>query len=277
MFMEAYAKVNLRLKVLGKRSDNYHNLEMINISTDLADKIGIKTRNDGMINITSNRNDLPVDSRNLVYQVCDFMKANYQITDGFDIYIEKNIPMGAGLGGGSSDCAATLRWFYDKYHLNPDLSTMLGQALKFGSDVPYCLFGKTAFARSKGEDLQFISLRLPKYILVVTPNIFVSTKDIFTAYDQNQPEDLKYEEPDLSKNIYDLMENDLEHVTFKLFPCLKEIKSYVETFGFEKVRMSGSGPTLFALTDDYRLGSYVLEQYRLQYPLHFASLNKIIG
>jgi hypothetical protein len=166
--------------------------------------------------------------------------------------------MGAGLGGGSSDCAATLRWFYDEYHLNPDLPIKIGQALKFGSDVPYCLFGRTAIARSRGEDLQFISLKLPEYILIVTPDIFVSTKEIFTSFDQDENKESKYEKTDFSQNIYGLMENDLEHVTFDRYPCLKEIKSYLEKFGFEKVRMSGSGPTLFALTDDYRLGSFVL-------------------
>jgi 4-diphosphocytidyl-2-C-methyl-D-erythritol kinase len=275
MVVEAYAKVNLRLKVLGKRSDNYHDLEMININTDLADKISIKTRNDGKINITSNRDDLPVDSRNLVYQACDFMKANYQIIDGFDIYIEKNIPMGAGLGGGSSDCAATLRWFYDEYHLNPDLPTKVGQALKFGSDVPFCLLNRSAIARSRGEDLQFISLKLPKYILIVTPDLFVSTKEIFTAFDQ-LIEKPNYERPDFAKNINELMENDLELATFERYPFLRGIKDYVKRFGFEMVQMSGSGPTLFALTDDYSLGESALGQYLKQYPHHFASLNKII-
>ena len=116
--IKAYAKVNLRLKVVGKRPNGYHDLEMINISVDLSDSLSIKKNKSGDIIIRSNNPLLPTDDNNIVHKVVKYIKETYQISDGFEIMIDKKIPIGAGLGGGSSDAAAMINWFNNEYRLN---------------------------------------------------------------------------------------------------------------------------------------------------------------
>lgn len=276
--VKAYAKINLRLKVLDKIKNNYHALEMINISIDLADRLSIKKVKNGNITITSNNPCLPVDETNIVYKVCKYMKEEYSIVDGFEIMIDKAIPLGAGLGGGSSDAAALLNWFNEEYQLKMGKNDLIGQALKFGADVPYCLFHQSALVNGIGEEIEFIHLDLPKYLLLITPDINVSTKEIFTEYDQLPLIRKQKTTIDFEKfNLYELLENDLEKVTIKKYPLLNDVKKTLEALGAQKVMMSGSGPSMYCLISDACEGEKIISLYQKRDPQHFMVLTKIIS
>lgn len=276
--IDAYAKVNLRLKVTNKRPDNYHNLEMINISIDLADHISIKKDKSGDIIINTNNSILPTDEANIIYKICLYFKKTFLINDGLDIYIDKRIPLGAGLGGGSSDGAALIRWYNEEYKLELSDDDLIGLAVKFGADVPYCLFSRPALVTGIGENIKFINIKLPPYLLLITPPLQVSTKEIFEEYDKlniiNEKRSIIGDE--INDNILDLMENDLAKVTMSKYPQLLEYKNTLETFGTNKIMMSGSGPSLFCLVDSINLGNTILTHYQTMYPTHFSILTRII-
>lgn len=279
--IKAYAKVNLRLKVVGKRPNGYHDLEMINISVDLSDSLSIKKNKSGDIIIRCNNPLLPTDDNNIVHKVVKYIKETYQISDGFEIMIDKKIPIGAGLGGGSSDAAAMINWFNNEYRLNLSEDALIGLALKFGADVPYCLYGQPAIVTGIGKEINFIKLNLPKYLLLITPPINVSTKEIFNDYDRlisKENSDLNYR-----TNIYkkqknnELMENDLMEVTFNKHPILEKMKRFLESLSKRKVMMSGSGPSLFCLFDSLNEANQIKDQYQERYPNHYINVTQIIN
>lgn len=274
----AYAKVNLRLKVINKRPDHYHNLEMINIRVDLADYLSIKKDNSGDISISTNHPNLPTDEHNILYRISQYFKETFLIKDGLHIYIDKHIPIGAGLGGGSCDGASLIRWFNDEYQLNLTDEQLIGLAVQFGADVPYGLFTQPAKVWGIGDKIEFINLELPHYLLLVTPPIMIATKAIFGEYDQLKISSNHQLKPvDVTGNIYELMENDLEKVTLSIYPQIREYLQALISLGAGKVIMSGSGPSFFCLVDNLELGKEMLSGYQNHYPNHFSVLTKIIN
>ncbi|MEK6190475.1 MAG: 4-(cytidine 5'-diphospho)-2-C-methyl-D-erythritol kinase, partial [Carnobacterium alterfunditum] len=166
---KAPAKINLSLDVLYKRADGYHEMEMVMTSIDLADRIVLKTIEEDRIVIQSTNGFLPLDQRNHAYKAAKLLKDTYQIEKGVSISIEKKIPIAAGLAGGSSDAAATLRGLNRLWHLNlsNDELALLGE--KIGSDVPYCIYGGTAYATGRGEKIQQIDTLPQCWVVLVKP------------------------------------------------------------------------------------------------------------
>lgn len=254
MYIEkAPAKINLLLDVIGKREDNYHNLRMVMTTIDLYDRISINKINENKIIINSNKYFLPNDERNLVYKATKLMKATFNINSGFNIFIEKNIPVAAGLAGGSSDAAATIRAINKIFKLNLSLSEMINLGLLIGSDVPFCLYNRTALVEGRGEIITPLP-KVPKcWVILVKPHFGVSTKDVFSNVDLNE-----IHHPNIEKMIesikhpnYSLMceslGNSLEQVTFKMYPEVREVKEKLLYLGVDNALMSGSGPTVFGL------------------------------
>ncbi len=152
---KAPAKINLGLDALYKRQDGYHELEMIMASVDLADRLTFELLPKNEIVIETNSSFLPVDKRNHVYQAAELLKNTFDLNQGVKIYIEKRIPVAAGLAGGSSDCAATLRGLNRLWNLGLSLEELAELGSKIGSDVPYCIHGGTAFVTGRGEKSSF--------------------------------------------------------------------------------------------------------------------------
>ena len=148
----APAKINLGLDVLHKRVDGYHEVESIFASVDLADHLTFENLEEDIIRIETDSSFLPVDRRNHVYQAVDLLKRTYNIHKGIKIYIEKRIPVAAGLAGGSSDCAAALRGLNKLWNLGLTMDELCEIGSQIGMDVPYCLRGGTAFANGRGEN-----------------------------------------------------------------------------------------------------------------------------
>ena len=255
LYVKAPAKINLTLDVLYKRPDNYHEVEMVMTTVDLADRIGLENRVDGLIKIFSADRFVPDDDRNFAYQAAKLLKDTYGIKHGVSITIEKEIPIAAGLAGGSSDAAATLRGLNELWNLNLSLDTLAELGAKIGSDVSFCVYGGTALATGRGEKIQELPAPPACWVVLAKPKIGVSTAEIYgnLKVDQIKHPNTKEMLKAIKTNNYELMcrslGNVLESVTFNLYPEVVTLKEQMQRFGADAVLMSGSGPTVFGLVD----------------------------
>ena len=255
LYVKAPAKINLTLDVLYKRPDNYHEVEMVMTTVDLADRIGLENRVDGLIKIFSADRFVPDDERNFAYQAAKLLKDTYGIKHGVSITIEKEIPIAAGLAGGSSDAAATLRGLNELWNLNLSLDTLAELGAKIGSDVSVCVYGGTALATGRGEKIQELPAPPACWVVLAKPKIGVSTAEIYgnLKVDQIKHPNTKEMLKAIKTNNYELMcrslGNVLESVTFNLYPEVVTLKEQMQRFGADAVLMSGSGPTVFGLVD----------------------------
>ncbi|CAH0305392.1 4-diphosphocytidyl-2-C-methyl-D-erythritol kinase [Peribacillus sp. Bi96] len=252
---KAPAKINLALDVLFKRPDGYHEVEMIMTTVDLADRIELKEIKGNQIKILSHNRFVPDDHRNLAYQAAFILKERFGINKGVSITIEKNIPVAAGLAGGSSDAAATLRGLNRLWKLGLSMDELAEIGAEIGSDVSFCVYGGTALARGRGEKITHLPAPPKCWVILAKPTIGVSTADIYKRLQVS-----KMEHPDVPGMISAINENSyedvcqglgnvLEQVTLQLYPEVANIKDQMKTFGADSVLMSGSGPTVFGLVE----------------------------
>lgn len=253
IFEKAPAKINLGLDVLYKRDDGYHELEMVMASVDLADRLTFERLPEDRIILETNRAFLPLDKRNNVYQAAEKIKHRYGIREGVKITVEKAIPVSAGLGGGSSDCAATLRGLNRLFELDLSMEEMIQMGVEIGTDVPFCLHGSTAHILGKGEIVQDLPAMPASWVVLVKPKISVSTRKIFQQVELDQ-----LHHPDMAalkqaivahdyENMIASMGNSLESITIPRYPVVQQIKDRMMKYGADIALMSGSGPTVFAL------------------------------
>ena len=257
IYEKAPAKINLGLDVLYKRADDYHELKMVMASVDLADHLKIESLPTDEIIVTSNKAFLPVDKRNNVYQAAEILKKRYQIQKGVKITIEKRIPVAAGLGGGSSDCAAALRGLNRLWDLGLSMDELIEIGMQVGTDVPFCLHGMTAKISGKGEIVEPIVSMPQCWVVLVKPRISVSTRKIFQIVDATQLEHVPIDDLIAAIEAQDYeamianMGNNLESVTIQKYPVVQKMKDKMLKFGADVAMMSGSGPTVFALCQKY--------------------------
>ena len=253
--LKSRAKINLSIDVLGKREDGYHLVEMIMQTIDLYDIIKIKELSSDNIIIKSNSNHIPLDENNIVYKAINLLKNKFNINKGVEVFIQKNIPIAAGMAGGSSNAAAVLVGLNKLWKLNLSELDLQELGFKLGADVPFCISGKSALAQGVGEELTFIK-GLPKdiTILICKPEIFVSTKDVYGGLDlnniQNRPDNNKLLEDLRQENISSLaknMVNVLESVTSRDYREIKDIENIMLENGALGSMMSGSGPRVLDL------------------------------
>lgn len=255
LYVKAPAKINLTLDVLYKRPDQYHEVEMIMTTVDLADRIGLEPRTDGQIKIISTDRFVPNDERNFAYQAAKLLKDTYGIAEGVSIKIDKEIPIAAGLAGGSSDAAATLRGLNEMWNLNLTMDELAEHGAKIGSDVSFCIYGGTALATGRGEKIKELPAPPTCWVVLAKPKIGVSTADVYGGLKLEGIEhpNTKQMIEAIEKQDYELvcksLGNVLETVTFKLHPEVITIKEQIQRFGADAVLMSGSGPTVFGLVD----------------------------
>ncbi|GAB4221769.1 MAG: 4-(cytidine 5'-diphospho)-2-C-methyl-D-erythritol kinase [Francisella sp.] len=239
----SYAKINLFLHILNKRLDGYHNIQTWFTFIDLKDVLIFKFNNSNNIKIKSNV-EISLKEDNLIYKAIKEFKYVYDIKSiGLDIDVIKNIPMGAGLGGGSSNAATTLIALRD-YYL-PELSNedMMPLARKLGADVPVFLYTKSAWAEGIG-DLLYPKDFAQHYVLLVKPDIYISTKDFFASKDLIKSNNILSK--DLSFNP-SIMHNDFERVFFAKYP---EFKQYLYSID-SNFRMTGTGSCFYLLSQDF--------------------------
>lgn len=239
----AYAKINLMLKVLSKLDSGFHELQMVNAKIDLFDIITIEKNLTGEINICFDTDLLDSKKDPLIYDIVLELKNKYQIQEGFDIYIEKNIPIGAGLAGGSTDAATVIEMILDIMNIEVSLEGKILFAKQFGSDISYCFYDCPCIVMGLGEKIIPISIAKESELILITPDIFVSTKEIFeanTAY--SIPLEINVLESVAKNDLSQIMVNDLERSTFLKYPHLAILKNKLQGYG--NCVMSGSGPSL---------------------------------
>ncbi|ABS20415.1 4-(cytidine 5'-diphospho)-2-C-methyl-D-erythritol kinase [Bacillus cytotoxicus] len=253
LLVKAPAKINLSLDVLGKRQDGYHEVKMIMTTIDLADRLELTELTEDRIEIVSHNRYVPDDQRNLAYQAAKLLKEKYQVKQGVSIAIEKTIPVAAGLAGGSSDAAATLRGLNKIWNLGLTMDELAELGAEIGSDVSFCVYGGTAIATGRGEKIEHIKTPPSCWVILAKPHIGVSTADVYGNLKLN-----RVTHPDVDQmaeainrgdyqGICNAVGNVLEDVTFAMHPEVARIKTRMKRFGADAVLMSGSGPTVFGL------------------------------
>ena len=251
------AKINLYLDLLEKRSDGYHNIVTVFEKIDLCDKIRLTTSKSN-ITVSSNLKELPQDENNLAYHAASLLKETYNVSEGVDIYIEKKIPVAAGLGGGSSNAAITLKGLNKLWELDLTDKELSEIAKKIGADVPFFIFNHSfALGKERGDDIKPLKSGLELDHVIISPPVNVSTKEIYEKSNLgltgNRP-DVKMmvraiEESDL-EGVKKYLHNALEGVVTKKVTDISKVKSFVRKRGFDAIKVTGSGPTIFVLTNE---------------------------
>lgn len=254
LYEKAPAKINLMLDVLHKRSDGYHEVEMIMTMVDLADRLTITGLPGDTIRITSQAGYIPLDEKNLAYQAAKKIKDRYGVHQGVHIHIDKKIPVAAGLAGGSSDAAAALRGLNRLWNLNIPHNEMMEIGASIGSDVPFCITGGTALATGRGEVLTPLPSPPDCWVILAKPPINVSTAGIYGRLQadriQHHPSASAMRtaiEEKSFETICSELGNVLEDVTLSHHPEVQQLKQAMMQLGADGVLMSGSGPTVFGL------------------------------
>lgn len=251
--LEAPAKVNLTLDVLGKRSDGYHELATVMHQIDLKDKITLE-KGGTKIRLDSNSSLIPNDEKNLAYQAARLMCENFSLREGLQIYLEKNIPVGAGLAGGSTDAAAVIIGINELFALKQELAVLLALGARIGSDVPFCIMGGTALARGRGEILSPLPEGLRLHMVLVKPDFQISTRAVYQAFRREKvtrtPDTAAFLAAWQDCDIISIareMNNVLESVSLAEHPEIAAIKKQLVSAGAVNALMSGSGPSVFGL------------------------------
>lgn len=254
--IRAYAKINLGLDVIGILPNGYHEIRSIMQTVGIYDVLSFEKAEAG-IAISTECGELPVNEDNLIYKAAKKLLDEYHIKEGVKIHLEKNIPIAAGMAGGSTDAAATLKGINRLFNLDCPLDKMREIAATIGADVPYCILGGTALCEGIGERITNIEAAPQCYLLVAKPDINVSTKYVYEHLDSKPIES----HPDIDGmidaiklgdvgKVADLLGNVLEAVTVPAYPVIDSIKNFMTDEGARGCLMSGSGPTVFGIFTD---------------------------
>ena len=269
---KAYGKVNLGLDIIGRREDGYHLVRMVMQSVDVFDVLtfekvvseasdkdvsGAASDKKPAITITAtNDPTLSLGEDNLIYKAARLLMDKYGITDGVKISLTKNIPIAAGMAGGSSDCAATLKGINELFGLGLSEKELREYGVTLGADVPYCIMGGTALSEGLGEVLTKLPDIPEATFLIAKPEFGISTKEAYGAFDSIPENEVHH--PDIDgmvdavrksdlKGITDRLGNVLEQASIPAHPQIEEIKQIMIDNGAEAALMSGSGPTVFGV------------------------------
>ncbi len=254
--LESHAKVNLALKITGKLPDGYHQLETIFQRIGLKDMITLK-ESDGGITVTSDSGEVPQDETNLAYRAAEKILACCETPKGVSIHIQKKIPIGAGLGGGSSNAATVLRGLDTMWSLGIPKEELWTMARDLGADVPFFLYDNCALGLERGDVLQPIPNRCKFWMVLVYPNIFISTAWVYGNFSMkltNNQNHIKILQFYLQGNewgkVAETLENDLESVVFPAYPEIEQLKAELLDTGAVGALMSGSGSSVFGLFEN---------------------------
>ena len=257
MRLQAFAKINLGLDVLGKREDGYHEVRMIMQTIRMYDQLDMRKSVEPGIHLTTNKKYIPVDENNLVWRAAKLMMDTCGFMEGVSIHLHKVIPVAAGMAGGSSDAAATLVGMNRLFHCGLSKEKLMELGVQIGADVPYCVLRGTALAEGIGEKLTVLPPMPDCWILIGKPGISVSTKYVYTTLDLNTDtvhpdiDGMKKALEDGNLNgITERMGNVLQDVTIPAYPEVERIKEQMKTLGAVNAMMSGSGPTVFGIFDN---------------------------
>lgn len=270
--IKAFAKINLGLDVVRKLENGYHEVKMVMQTVGIYDELTLTRTQEG-ITVTTDHKELPTDDNNLIYKAAKIMMEEYHIPSGIHIHLKKNIPVAAGMAGGSTDAAATFKGINRMFDLDCTLEELMRLGVRVGADVPYCVLGGTALAEGIGEKLTSLNPAPDCYVLVVKPDISVSTKEVYEHLDAEGIT----QHPDIDgmveaiweeslQGILDRMGNVLENVTVEKYPVIDLLKRRLRELGALNSLMSGSGPTVFGIFINERIAREAFEQMKAENP-----------
>ncbi len=266
--LPSFAKINLFLRIFGKRSDNFHEISTAFQTVSLHDILTF-SESDELI-LTSNDERIPTNEKNLILKAAELLREKTKQTHGARIHLEKNIPFPGGLGGGSSNAAIALLGLSTLWKLDISFVELLNLGKKIGSDVPFFFYGGTAIGKGRGTEILSVKDYKEKYIVIIAPNIEISTA---RAYKQLNAQDLTNID---SKSILKICRedaerlesghlnfiNDFEESVFEIEPEIKSLKSKLLDRGAETVLLSGSGASVFAIFDNENKRQKVLKHFQ---------------
>lgn len=259
--IKAYAKINLSLKILGKRPDGYHEIDSLMQSVSLCDVVTLTPLPSG-IQLTTTNLRLPTDEKNLAYRAAELFfgaPACRQAGQnrGIKIYLEKNIPVAAGLAGGSADAAAVLYGLNKMTERRMPQAALMEMGAEIGSDVPFCLVGGNCTVRGRGEQVKRNILHATRNYVLVVPDVKVSTKWAYEEYDK-----IIVNSPQLIVGN----SNHLEPIVIKKYPVVQKVKDRLIELGCKYAQMSGSGPGVFGVAGEASRGEKIISEMKKDFP-----------
>jgi 4-diphosphocytidyl-2-C-methyl-D-erythritol kinase len=274
MNVNAYAKINLGLHIVGKRQDGFHDIETIFHRISLYDEINIENSSD--ISISCTDLSIPTDAKNLCWKAVELLRNELGNKNGAVIDIKKNIPAGAGLGGGSSDAAAVLSVLPVLWNSSIEQSALRTIAVQLGSDIPFFLTESSAYAEGRGDILNKMDFTLPFWIVLVHPNIHLSTQWAYHRLaekrDGNFPLRPSMKEQISTSHLDWILksENDFEEIVFEKHPEIKKIKIQLNELGAKHSMMSGSGSSMYGLFDDMISALKAVQFFQKEHFVHLT-------
>lgn len=265
--IKAMAKVNLGLDVLRRLENGYHEVKMVMQTVNLYDELTVKKEEKDGISITSNTGELPLNEDNLIYKAAKLIFESAGSSYGVSIHLDKNIPIAAGMAGGSTDAAATLLALNQLFDFEMSKEQLAEIGVKIGADVPYCIYGGTCLSEGIGEVLTKLPDTPDCYLVIAKPGIGVSTKYVY----ENLHIETVTEHPDMDdmvaaikngdlQGVVNTMGNVLETVTIKRYPEIAKMKQCLLDNGAQNALMSGSGPTVFGIFIEKETAQKALEE-----------------
>ncbi len=273
------AKLNLFLKVLGKRADGFHDLESLFAFTDLFDVLEVKKSAEFAVKVSGEFANLLDEKNNLFVTIFSFFKEEFNLDAAVKINIEKNIPIGAGLGGGSSNAASFMLALNEIFALNLSKENLQKLSLKFGSDIAFFFESQAAIVKGRGEKITQFPNFAPISALLINPKIHLSTKQIFTNFNANYSPEIATEKL-LEKKVLDLtknLPNDLEYPAIISAPAILKIIENAKDRGAKIAKMSGSGSSCFAIFESEKDLENADIFFHKNFPNYFCKKIKILS
>ncbi len=271
------AKINLFLKITEKRADGYHQLESLFAFLDLVDELSMQESKNFILEIGGEFGELVDQKENLFTKILDYFASEFSISKNLKIKITKNIPVGAGLGGGSSDAAYFMHGLNEIFELDLSLAELQKISLKFGSDIFFLLGNKAAIVKGRGEIIEEFPQFSSIPALLINPKISVSTKEIFNKFDGNFSKEIPTKDL-LKKDIFDLIENfpnDMEKPAISTLPLIYEIIENLKNSGAKIAKMSGSGATCFGIFENEKKLDLAQKILTKKFPNFFIKKSQI--
>ena len=279
--LRACAKINLGLDVVRRRPDGYHDVRMIMQMLSLCDEVSVTKKAESGIRLSCNLAELPCDESNIAWRAAAVLTERFRLQEGVQIDIKKNIPLAAGMAGGSTDCAAVLEGMNEVFGLGLSPSELMEIGVKLGADVPFCLMKGCALSEGIGEILTPLPALPEMPILIAKPPAGVSTKYVY----EHLKLDRTLVHPDISgmadalkngdvEGIVSRLGNVLETVTIPEIPEIAQIKEIMCSEGASGALMSGSGPTVFGLFSEKEKAVRAMNVLRDRYPENIICLTE---
>ncbi|MGB8509708.1 MAG: 4-(cytidine 5'-diphospho)-2-C-methyl-D-erythritol kinase [Pyrinomonadaceae bacterium] len=257
--LPAFAKINLTLRVLGRRADHYHEIQTVFQTISLHDSLTFEPLTDERFELTCSDLEIPTDESNLVRRAATALRERFRVCRGARVELCKRIPAGGGLGGGSSDAAVALLGLTRLWKIRASKSELADIGAGLGADVPYFFTGGTALGTGTGTIVTPLEDALRRHLVVIAPRVKVSTADAYEALkspaltkaDSPVMLPISRTEPEFSGSLHEVVHNDFERVIFELYPEIESASEALLRLGARRAMLSGSGSSVFGIFDDF--------------------------